>query len=587
MAIGTPTRIGSVSSNDNTQQTLAVSLSPSISSGDHVFVFIASDDALTGVGVTDAGGNTYSQVGASIGTPGTHGVQSNMFHAHATTGGASVTVDKGAAGNRPINVQVVTVTGIATSSALDQTTNAVFASGTSHAVGPTSSTTQADEIVFVLNGLGDNVTVTPNAGYTSAGSAGGDLSGTNGIVKQAVSYKIISSTGAQSATETLSGSAGAAMIIATFKAAGGTSATVTAVVADSAGSAPVAGVTTTAGSDALGYANGLLGAPWVAWTKVAGAASLTVTSGAVTPTTGTLGDASYPVSIGPDSLMEAVLTGTMLTSMSYGVAVRLTAHSSSADGYMAELLDIGSGSVLRLYKGAAFTSLADSTAYTKTDIDAFRITAVGTAIKGYLRLSGVWTEVVSATDSDYSSAGYPGFWVQDSGPVGGSITQVAWGVPSGTDATVTAVPARSAGAAPVAALGSGATVTAVVADSVGSAPPANQILSIVVNAPAVVSLGSAPVASISTGGTGATVTAVPALSAGSAPVAVLGSGSTVTAVVADSVGSAPVAGLGSGATVTAVTALSTGQTPRPGFSPLPAGGVGTAQLAATFAEDSA
>lgn len=220
MALGVAARIGSVSSNDNTQQTLVVSLSPSIAIGDHVWVTIAADDALTGVGVTDGGGNTYTQVGSSVGTPGTHGVQSTMFQMHATATASSVTVDKGAAGNRPVNVQVFAETGVASSSALDGTpATAVFAAGTSHAVGPTGSTTQADEVAILLHGLGDNVTVTFDGNYTSLGSAGGDFSGANGIPKQYVGYRILSATGTQSATNTVSATAGAALILATFKAA--------------------------------------------------------------------------------------------------------------------------------------------------------------------------------------------------------------------------------------------------------------------------------------------------------------------------------------------------------------------------------
>lgn len=152
--------------------------------------------------------------------------------------------------------------------------------------------------------------------------------------------------------------------------------------------------------------------------------------------------------------------------------------------------------------------------------------------------------------------------------------------------TVTAVPAVSAGSAPAAGVTAGVTVGAVAATSVGSAPPANQIISAVVGAPASVSLGSAPIASVSAGGSGATVSAVAAVSAGSVPLAVIRAGVAVTAVTATSAGSAPAAALTQGVTVVAVPASSAGSAPRPAITPAPVGGGGQGTVAATFAEES-
>lgn len=364
--------------------------------------------------------------------------------------------------------------------------------------------------------------------------------------------------------------------------AGGTPATVTAVPASSAGSAPAASATATAGTDTLGYANGTLGAPWQAWFD----AMPTITSG-VARASATLKAASYAVvTDSADSLCEAIFDATMGTGISYdqGVGIRLSAHSSSATGYSFQVQG-GTNIVGVLHRENDFTVLATSGNY--TSVEGIRITAVGSTIKGYFRISGVWTEVVSATDATYSAAGYPGFWVDAVGGTPIGITQVTWGAAAGgTDATVTAVVAASAGSAPVAAITAGATVTAVVADSVGTAPPANNLISVVVGAPASVSLGSAPVASVSAGGTGATVTAVPATSAGSAPVAGVSAGVAVSAVVADSVGSAPVAALAAGVTVAAVPAVSSGQAPRPTITPSPTGGGVSGDVAATFAEAS-
>lgn len=222
----------------------------------------------------------------------------------------------------------------------------------------------------------------------------------------------------------------------------------------------------------------------------------------------------------------------------------------------------------------------------------------GTVAAGITDLSGNSANQSSISGTTQDTGTDPPGWSYDGiGGTGATVNAVpalsAGSAPAavvsagGTSATVTAVPALSAGTAPVAAVRAGATVTAVAAVSAGSAPPANQIISIVVDAPAVISLGSAPAAAVTAGGTGATVNAVPALSAGSAPVATVQAGVSVTAVTALSAGSAPAAAATQGVTVTGVPAVSTGQAPRPTISPAPVGGAGTAQLAATFAEDAA
>jgi hypothetical protein len=157
-------------------------------------------------------------------------------------------------------------------------------------------------------------------------------------------------------------------------------------------------------------------------------------------------------------------------------------------------------------------------------------------------------------------------------------------VGAGGATNVTAVPALSAGSAPAAPVAGGVTVTGVQALSAGSAPPANQTISFVVAAPASVSLGSAPAAVVNSGGANVTVTAVPASSARSTVAAVVAAGVGVTGVTASSVGSAPASSLTQGAAVAAAPAVSAGQTPRPAVTPAPTGANAAGNLASTFAE---
>jgi hypothetical protein len=121
----------------------------------------------------------------------------------------------------------------------------------------------------------------------------------------------------------------------------------------------------------------------------------------------------------------------MVSGASIGLGARLTAHSAASGGYQLECRDTGSGTEAALIKGLA-TNLATSATYTSATVTGARLTVTGSTLKGYLRISGVWTEVVSATDSTYTAAGYPGFWVLGAHP----IESVLWG-PDSSAADVT------------------------------------------------------------------------------------------------------------------------------------------------------
>jgi hypothetical protein len=278
----------------------------------------------------------------------------------------------------------------------------------------------------------------------------------------------------------------------------GIGATVTGTPADATGAAVTASVTASAGTAAFStYPNGLLAAPWQAWT-----ASLpTVTGGKAFDTSG-FGDATYAVVTDTaDSMTEAIFEAalTATTGQNFGVATRLTAHSGSANGYSFEISDGLGGTTFIpvLYKGSGFTTIATGTAIAgASSIDGIRITTVGSTISGYCRISGVWTLAVTVTDSTYTAAGYPGFWVQD--PTVGAdlgVTQVTWGAAGAVGATVTAVAATATGQAPAATVAAAvnATVSAAPAVGTGANPPAAVSAGATTVAVAALALGSAPV----------------------------------------------------------------------------------------------
>jgi hypothetical protein len=167
--------------------------------------------------------------------------------------------------------------------------------------------------------------------------------------------------------------------------------------------------------DQTGLSNG-----WLAWTSDLP----DISAGAAVSPASTFGSASRPESMGPDSFCQAVYTEPMDPAVNnVGVAVRLTAHSGSANGYSAGFASSGH---LHLWKGSGLTQIASSTG-TYSGVEGIRIVATGSTIEGYVLQSGSWVLAVTVTDATYGSAGYPGFWVAEpsSGTVG--VDSVSWG----------------------------------------------------------------------------------------------------------------------------------------------------------------
>lgn len=190
-------------------------------------------------------------------------------------------------------------------------------------------------------------------------------------------------------------------------------------------------------TDDFERADATLASPWANWLTPLPV----ISSGSVVPPVGNYGDATYSIAINADAYCEAIFDALVSPAggaRDFGVGIRLTAHSGSADGYAFELLDIGTGLQGRLYKGAAFTTLATGASTAYSNVEGIRISALGTTIRGYVRLAGVWTLVVSATDGTYTAAGYPGFWTHKSLGTTIGIESVTWGDASATAQTVTA-----------------------------------------------------------------------------------------------------------------------------------------------------
>jgi hypothetical protein len=180
--------------------------------------------------------------------------------------------------------------------------------------------------------------------------------------------------------------------------------------------------------DETGLSNG-----WLTWTSDLP----DISAGAAVPPASTFGSASRPESIGPNSFCQAVYTEPMDPTINdVGVAVRLTAHSGSANGYSAGFASSGH---LHLWKGSGFTQIASSTG-TYSSVEGIRIVATGSTIEGYVLQSGSWVLAVTVTDATYGSAGFPGFWVAT--PASGTVigaSQVSWGAGTEPDSPSVAV----------------------------------------------------------------------------------------------------------------------------------------------------
>jgi len=150
----------------------------------------ASGAAATVTGVTDSAGNTWAKATSVLqGTPN----DGEIWYVANAISDTSVTVAVSAAA--AVTFTVVEVSGAATTAVLDRTVTA-SGSSTAPAVGPSATTTQANEIVIA--DIGWNTSLTPtgqSSSYTVTAAEQSSVSGDNSGEQAA--YQILSATGAQ------------------------------------------------------------------------------------------------------------------------------------------------------------------------------------------------------------------------------------------------------------------------------------------------------------------------------------------------------------------------------------------------------
>lgn len=352
-------------------------------------------------------------------------------------------------------------------------------------------------------------------------------------------------------------------------AAGHTDATVTAPIAVGLGDVPNPIPAIGLAVDNLNsYADGVLPAPWQPWTG----SKPDVVSGKAYSNSG-LKDATTPSVIeSADEFCEIILEGSLdptgASGQDFGVGVRLTTQGPSADGYSFEITGL---LYPQLSKGSGFAFLTEGANLGGLSIDGLRIIVTGgttTTIKGYARISGVWTEVVSYDDSSspFTARGYAGFWVAHPSSNSLGVDQVTWGDSNAfADATIVSPAIDGIGDVPNPVASADAVVVSPILDGTGTLPPTNSIISAEVGTGPLIGTGGllAPTAS----GTGAGTVVAPALDgAGDVATPGVSADSAVSAQPVDGVGDLPdpVASGTSGSTVSPGPLDGVGDLPDPG-----------------------
>lgn len=203
---------------DPTGTSWSFNFSSSVAAGNFLigsFALDGNSSVLPTLTITDTAGNSYD-VAASVLSGST--VSTTIFSGHVTnaiTAATDLLITSSADRSRAA-CSVEAYDDAIEAVPLDRTATNTGASATPSG-GTTAATTTADQLIFAAFGFGGGRTFTAGAGFTSSGA----VSTTIGSSDRATAneWKLVSATGAQSATGTLSSSSTYSGAIATFKIA--------------------------------------------------------------------------------------------------------------------------------------------------------------------------------------------------------------------------------------------------------------------------------------------------------------------------------------------------------------------------------
>lgn len=318
MSIGTPTSLGSNSSQSSTNSTITITTSAAITAGNLAVAFFSFGSGGPTVSSVSDGTNTYTLAVRQKSASGNFTDEIwYKENASAVSSGATITATLSASttGGFGFAAYAAQVSGIATSSSLDKT-----ASSNTNSTSPSVSTgtlSQSSEIVFAsssVNAGGNTCAYTEASGFTNLFK----------LYSQsqedcAVAYQIVSSTSSVTYNPSWSNSGGNGMetMVASFKAA--SSAVSGTLSATGTGSASFSGITivasalSAAGSASVSEAGG--GITAASMTAAGSASSALVGNKVLTGSLSSSGSASS--SLSGSSVLGAVLsaTGSAIASM--------------------------------------------------------------------------------------------------------------------------------------------------------------------------------------------------------------------------------------------------------------------------------
>ncbi len=221
--------IGTAASNTS-GTSLVVTTTAAVADGDDIILALSTDpNSSLVVSVADTAGNNYSQVGSTVINSGN--LRTYLFAAYdvnALSSGSSITITASPAVTARAAV-VALFRGLADVSPFDQTMSAT-GSSTAPASGASPTTTQADELLIGVVGtegpVGDSAGTWDNS-FTAGPRQGTTSATADANITVSMGYRIVSATGAYTASKTGITSRDWGAMIATFKAGPATSSRIT------------------------------------------------------------------------------------------------------------------------------------------------------------------------------------------------------------------------------------------------------------------------------------------------------------------------------------------------------------------------
>jgi YD repeat-containing protein len=396
--------IGTASST-TTGTTLSVTVpAAGVAAGTSVVVSIAINPSSGTVSCSDSGGNSYAVDRNVTNGSGTTGVRTIILSAHnilALTSGNAITCTHPSVSARAMSANQFS--GIASSAPRDQT---MAGTGTSAAPssGSTPTTTQAYELLLGAIGVEGPTTDTFTAGssYTTIGRRGTSGGAATNNITVNPEYRLVTATGAYSATGTLGTSRRWAAAIGTYKAA--VTATKLAITSVNGASNPSAGVgfpVVVQSQDANGVPRNLTAATGVSLSLQTGTGTLGGTL------TGTIAAGTNQVTINGVTYTKAesgvVLRATRTSGdvLTIGDSIPFTVNPGAAST-LAFTTQPGSATAGSPIPGPPTVTVRDSSGNTVTSSTASITVAIGTNPSGGV-LSGTTNQNASSGVASFSN----------------------------------------------------------------------------------------------------------------------------------------------------------------------------------------